>query len=67
MSAWEVMLNSQGDVEVSTLLLCPSKRDGERGLDPLRLVDKLDPELVMIDCTEGMRNKRRVEDREAIQ
>lgn len=58
---------SQGDVEVSTLLLRSSEGDGESGFDPLRLVDKLDPELVMIDCREGNRDKRRDEDRKAIQ
>lgn len=50
---------SHGDGKVSTLLFCSSKGDGERGLNHLHLVDKLDSELVMIDCTEGTRRRRR--------
>lgn len=43
------VLYSHGDGDVSTLFFCSSEGDGERRLDPLHLVDKLDPELVMID------------------
>lgn len=42
---------SHGDGHVATLFFCSSEGDGERRLDPLHLVDQLDPELVMIDCT----------------
>ena len=43
----------QTDRLVFALLFSPSKGDGERGLDPLYLVDKLNPELVMVNCWGG--------------
>lgn len=48
-----VDLCSHGDGEVSTLLLCSGQGDGESGLNPLSLIDELDPELVVIDWTEN--------------
>lgn len=50
---------SQGDRKLSALLLCSSEGDGERGLNPLHLVDKLDPELVMINCRERETERNR--------
>lgn len=52
------VLYSHGDGDVATLFFCSSEGDGERRLDPLHLVDKLDPELVMIDCRTGTRNMK---------
>ena len=49
----EVVQHSHSDGEVAALLLCSGEGDGERGLSPLHLVHKLDPELVMIHCREG--------------
>ena len=46
---------SHVNIKVSTLILCSTEGDGHSGLDLLYLVDKLDPELVMIDCSEGRR------------
>lgn len=54
------VLYSHGDGDVATLLFCSSQGDCERRLDPLHLVDKLDPELVMMDCrieTRNIKNK----------
>lgn len=50
------VLYSHGDGDVAALFFCPSEGDCERRLDPLHLVDKLDPELVMIDCRIETRN-----------
>lgn len=44
-----VIWYSHGDGEVSTLLFRSCEGDGESGLNPLRLIDELDPELVMVD------------------
>lgn len=43
-------LDSHGDGDVAALLLSSCEGNGEGRLEPLHLVDKLDPELVMIDC-----------------
>lgn len=51
-------LYSHGDGDVATLFFCSSEGDGEKRLDLLRLVDKLDPELVMIDCRMGTTNMK---------
>lgn len=51
-------LYSHGDGDVATLFFCSSEGDGERRLDLLHRVDKLDPELVMIDCRMGTRNMK---------
>lgn len=40
---------SQGDVHSSTLFFGSCEGDRKRGLNLLRLIDELDPELVMID------------------
>lgn len=52
------VLYSHGDGDVATLFFCSSEGDYEGRLDVLHLVDKLDPELVMIDCTIESRNIR---------
>lgn len=41
---------SHGDGDVATLLLGSCEGDGKGRLEPFHLVNKLDPELVMIDC-----------------
>lgn len=51
-------LYSHADGDVATLFLCSSEGDDERRLDLLHLVDKLDPELVMIDCRMGTRDMK---------
>lgn len=52
------VLYSHGDRDVATLFFCSSQGDCERGLDLLHLVDKLDPELVVIDCRIETRNMK---------
>lgn len=41
---------SHSDGDVAALLLGSREGDGEGRLEPLHLVDKLDPELVVVDC-----------------
>lgn len=41
---------SHCDEQLSALILSSLEGDDERRLDFLRLINKLDPELVMIDC-----------------
>lgn len=50
------VLYSHSDGDVATLFCCSSDGDCERRLDLFHLVDKLDPELVMIDCRIETRN-----------
>lgn len=42
--------HSHEDGDVAALLLGSCEGDGEGRLESFHLVDKLDPELVMIDC-----------------
>lgn len=57
-SAGRAVLYSHGDVDVATLLFGSRDGDGEGRLDSVCLVDKLDPELVVIDCRAETRNRR---------
>lgn len=50
---------SHRDGDVTALLFCSCEGNGEGRLDRLHLVDKLDPELVMIDCRVETRDRRR--------
>lgn len=54
-----VVQYSQGDVHSSTLFFCSCEGDRKRGLNLLRLIDELDPELVMIHWRVTARNRRR--------
>lgn len=55
-----LQLDSHCDGDVAALLLGSREGNGEGWLEPLHLVDKLDLELVMIDCRGEERGKLRL-------